>query len=434
MEAAVIAGTVLVIGIAVLLLLRVPIAVAVGFSAFASVAAVIGLEKASFVAAQRLFTGINSFTLLAIPFFILAGVLMNNGGIAGRLIDAAKVLVGRTPGSMAQTNVVANALFGSVSGAAVASAAAVGGVINPRMRKEGYDKNFTAAVNIASAPSGMLIPPSNTLIVYSLVSSTSIATLFIAGYIPGALWALACMVIVLLYVRRNKGIGVSERVSLRTALVTLWKAIPSVLMIVVVIGGILTGVFTPTESAAIAVVYCLVLGFLYRAIKVTDLPRIILDATKTTCIVMLLVGVSTIMSWVMAFSGIPNALSEAMLSFTDSPTVILILIMVILLVVGTFMDPTPAILIFVPIFLPIVTEFGVHPIHFGLMVTFNLCLGTITPPVGNVLFVGAKIANLRVEPVIKALVPFFIALIVMLFVVAFVPALTLWLPSLFGLL
>lgn len=433
MEAAVVAGVVLIVGIAVLLLLRVPIAVSVGFSAFLAVAAVIGMEKASFVAAQRLFTGINSFTLLAIPFFILAGVLMNNGGIASRLIDAAKVIVGRMPGSLAQTNVVANAMFGSVSGAAVASAAAVGGVVGPRMKKEGYDKNFAAAVNVASAPSGMLIPPSNTLIVYSLVSSTSIATLFIAGYLPGILWAVACMIVVGLYVHKHKGVGITERVTLRQGLITLWRAVPSILMIIIVIGGILAGVFTPTESAAIAVVYCLILGFAYRAIKVSDLPRIILDATKTTCIVMLLVGVSTIMSWVMAFSGIPSALSQAMLGFTNSPTVILLLIMVILLVVGTFMDPTPAILIFVPIFLPIVTEFGVHPIHFGLMVTFNLCLGTITPPVGNVLFVGAKIANLRVEPVIKALVPFFIALVIMLFVVTFVPGLSLWLPGLFGL-
>lgn len=433
MEAAVVAGVVLIVGIAVVLLLRVPIAVSVGFSAFLAVAAVIGMEKASFVAAQRLFTGINSFTLLAIPFFILAGVLMNNGGIASRLIDAAKVIVGRMPGSLAQTNVVANAMFGSVSGAAVASAAAVGGVVGPRMEKEGYDKNFAAAVNVASAPSGMLIPPSNTLIVYSLVSSTSIATLFIAGYLPGILWAVACMIVVGLYVHKHKGVGITERVTLRQGLITLWRAVPSILMIIIVIGGILAGVFTPTESAAIAVVYCLILGFAYRAIKVSDLPRIILDATKTTCIVMLLVGVSTIMSWVMAFSGIPSALSQAMLGFTNSPTVILLLIMVILLVVGTFMDPTPAILIFVPIFLPIVTEFGVHPIHFGLMVTFNLCLGTITPPVGNVLFVGAKIANLRVEPVIKALVPFFIALVIMLFVVTFVPGLSLWLPGLFGL-
>ncbi|MFL4474307.1 TRAP transporter large permease [Paeniglutamicibacter sp. MACA_103] len=434
MDAALVAGIVLVVGIAVLLLARVPIAVAVGISAFLAVAAVIGLEKASFVAAQRMFTGINSFTLLAIPFFILAGVLMNNGGIAGRLIDAAKVLVGRTPGSLAQTNVVANALFGSVSGAAVASAAAVGGVIGPRQRKEGYDRNFSAAVNIASAPSGMLIPPSNTLIVYSLVSSTSIATLFVAGYIPGILWALACMLVVWLYVRKRPELKNHTKVSLPVALLTIWRAVPSILMIVIVIGGILAGVFTPTESAAIAVVYCLILGFVYKAIKVGDLPRILIDATLTTAIVMLLVGVSTIMAWVMAFSGIPGAISSGLLGLTDSPTMILILIMVILLIVGTFMDPTPAILIFVPIFLPIVTTFGVDPIHFGIMVTFNLCLGTITPPVGNVLFVGARVAGLRAEPVIKALVPFFLALVAMLFVVTFIPQLSMWLPDVLGLL
>jgi tripartite ATP-independent transporter DctM subunit len=434
MDAALVAGIVLIVGIAVLLLARVPIAVAVGISAFLAVAAVIGLEKASFVSAQRMFTGINSFTLLAIPFFILAGVLMNNGGIAGRLIDAAKVLVGRTPGSLAQTNVVANALFGSVSGAAVASAAAVGGVIGPRQRKEGYDRNFSAAVNIASAPSGMLIPPSNTLIVYSLVSSTSIATLFVAGYIPGILWALACMFVVWLYVRKRPELKNHTKVSLPVALLTIWRAVPSILMIVIVIGGILAGVFTPTESAAIAVVYCLILGFIYKAIKVGDLPRILIDATLTTAIVMLLVGVSTIMAWVMAFSGIPGAISSGLLGLTDSPTLILILIMVILLIVGTFMDPTPAILIFVPIFLPIVTTFGVDPIHFGIMVTFNLCLGTITPPVGNVLFVGARVAGLRAEPVIKALVPFFLALVAMLFVVTFIPQLSMWLPDVLGLL
>ncbi|HAY44568.1 MAG TPA: hypothetical protein DCY59_14045 [Micrococcaceae bacterium] len=434
MDAALVAGIILIVGIAALLLCRVPIAIAVGFSAFAAVAAVIGLEKASFVAAQRMFTGINSFTLLAIPFFILAGVLMNNGGIAARLIDAAKVLVGRMPGSLAQTNVVANALFGSVSGAAVASAAAVGGVIGPRQREEGYNRNFSAAVNIASAPSGMLIPPSNTLIVYSLVSSTSIATLFVAGYIPGILWALACMLIVWLCVRKRTDLKQHEKVTLPAALLTLWRAVPSILMIVIVIGGILAGVFTPTESAAIAVVYCLILSFLYRAIKISDLPRILIDATQTTAIVMLLVGVSTIMAWVMAFSGIPAAISSGLLGLTDSPTIILILIMVILLIVGTFMDPTPAILIFVPIFLPIVTEFGVDPIHFGIMVTFNLCLGTITPPVGNVLFVGARVAGLRAEPVIKALVPFFIALMAMLFVVTFIPQLSMWLPEMLGLL
>jgi tripartite ATP-independent transporter DctM subunit len=433
MDIALIAGLVLVVGIAAMLLARVPIAVAVGLSAFLAIGAVIGFERGSFVAAQRMFTGVSSFTLLAIPFFILAGVLMNNGGIAARLIDAAKVLVGRMPSSLAQTNIVANALFGSVSGAAVASAAAVGTVVGPRPRQEGYDRGFAAAVNVASAPAGMLIPPSNTLIIYSLVSSTSIATLFVAGYVPGILWATACMAVVALMRSLRPKNDARERVTFGIALLTLWRAVPAVLMIVIVIGGILTGIFTPTESAAIAVLYSLILGFVYKNIKVRDLPGILLSATRTTAIVMLLIAVSTIMAWVMAFAGIPAAVSNALLGLTDNPAIILILIMLILLLVGTFMDPTPAILIFVPIFLPIVTEFGVDPIHFGIMVTFNLCLGTITPPVGNVLFIGAKVAELRVEPVIRGLVPFFIALIAVLFLVAFVPELSLWLQGLVGL-
>lgn len=429
METALLAGLILLVGIVVLIALAVPIAVAIGLSSVVAIIAVLGVDRAVLTTSQQMFAGINSFTLLAIPFFILAGVLMNNGGIASRLIDAAKVLVGRAPGSLAQTNVVANALFGSVSGAAVAAAAAVGTVMGPRQREEGYDRNFSAAVNVASAPSGMLIPPSNTFIVYSLVSSTSIAALFVAGYGPGLIWIIACMLVVYVYSKRHKGLKTSDRVTLAVALQTIVKAIPSLLMIVIVIGGILAGVFTPTESAAIAVVYSLVLGFIYRAIKVRDLPGILLNATKTTAIVMLLVGVSTAMSWLMSFARIPDLISDSLLGLTDSPTVILILMMIILLIVGTFMDPTPAILIFTPIFLPIVMEFGIHPVHFGTMIVYNLCVGTITPPVGNVLFVGARVAGLRIEPVISKLLPFLLALIVGLFLVVFVPELSLWLPT-----
>ena len=434
MDPAIVAGIILLVGIAVLLLLAVPIAVAVGISSFVALAVVIGAEPASFVGAQRLFTGINSFSLLAIPFFILAGELMNTGGIAGRLIDAAKVVVGRMPGSLAQTNVVANALFGSVSGAAVAAAAAIGTVMGPRQQAEGYPRAYSAAVNAASAPSGMLIPPSNTLIVYSLVSSTSIATLFMAGYGPGILWALACMVVVFIYTRRQPVAAGRERVPFGLAVTTILRAVPSLLMIVIVIGGILSGIFTPTESAVIAVLYCMVLGMVYRQIKLSHLPRILLDATRTSAIVMLLVGVSTIMSWIMSYSRIPQLVSDGLLGLTESPVLILLLILVILLVVGTFMDPTPAILIFTPIFLPIATELGMHPVHFGMVLILALCLGTITPPVGNVLFVSARVANLRVEPVIQALVPFFAALILALLVVTFVPQLSLWLPGVLGLL
>jgi tripartite ATP-independent transporter DctM subunit len=433
MEPATLAGLILLIGIAAMIVLSVPIAVAIGLSAAFAAMSLLGVEGAVLTSSQRMFTGINSFTLLAIPFFVLAGVLMNNGGIAGRLIDAAKVLVGRMPASLAQTNVVANAMFGAVSGAAVAAAAAVGTVMTPRMKEDRYDPKFSAAVNVASAPAGMLIPPSNTFIVYSLVSSTSIAALFMAGVGPGLVWVLACMIVVFVYSRKHKELRGADHPTFGQGLLVLWRAVPSLLMIVVVIGGILTGVFTATESAAIAVFYCLVLGFLYRAIKVRDLPGILLDAARTTAIVMLLVGVSSILSWVMSFARIPDIISDLMLGLTDNPTIILILMMIILLVVGTFMDPTPAILIFTPIFLPIVMEFGINPVHFGTMIVYNLSLGVITPPVGNVLFVGSRVAGLRIEPVISKLVPFLISLTIGLFLVVFVPALSLWLPTTMGL-
>ncbi|MET7074069.1 TRAP transporter large permease [Trueperella pyogenes] len=432
-----VAGLILLVGIILLIATSVPIAVAIGLPTVIAAMAVMSPDVAAMSIAGRMFTGVNSFSLLAIPFFILAGVLMNSGGIASRLIDAAKVLVGRMPASMALTNIVANGLFGSVSGAAVAAASAVGTIMNPRMVKDGYSREYTAAVNVASAPSGILIPPSNTFIVYSLVSSTSIAALFMAGVGPGTLWVVACMIVALiLYYRYEKKnvVQVTERPSAKLIAVTLWRAIPSLLMIVIVVGGILGGAFTATESSAIAVVYCLVLGFLYKNIKVRDLPGILLSATRTTAVVMFLVAVSAGLSWVMAFARIPDMIASGLLGITDSPTGILIIIMLILLVVGTFMDPTPAILIFVPIFLPIVTSMGIHPVHFGAMVVMNLSVGVITPPVGNVLFVGAKVAGLRIEPVVSKLWQFLVGIVMALFVVVFVPAVSLWLPGVLGLI
>ncbi|AKK11336.1 TRAP transporter large permease [Corynebacterium uterequi] len=428
-----VAALILLIGVIVLIAASVPIAVAIGLPSMLAAMAVLGPENAVQAITQRMYTGANSFSLLAIPFFVLAGALMNSGGIATRLIDAAKVLVGRMPASLAQTNVVANAMFGSVSGAAVAAASAVGTVMTPRMREEGYSRPYAAAVNVASAPAGMLIPPSNTFIVYSLVSSTSIAALFMAGVGPGLLWVVAVIAVALLLARKENYQRETEHPSLRVAAVTLWRAVPSLAMIVIVIGGILAGWFTPTESAAIAVVYCLVLGLAYRNIGLLDLPRILLEATRTTSIVMLLVAVSSALSWVMAFAGIPDLIASGLLAVSESKVIILLIIMLILLVIGTFMDPTPAILIFVPIFLPIVTDLGVDPVHFGAMVVMNLSLGVITPPVGNVLFVGSQVAGLRIEPVIAKLWPFLIGLIIALFVVVFVPQFSLWLPTVMGL-
>lgn len=437
MDVTTLAALVLVVGIAIGLSLSIPIGISIGLPSFIAMMVAQGdLPLAAENSASRLFTGMNNFTLLAIPFFILAGVIMNRGGIATRLVDAAKVLVGRMPAGLAQTNVAANALFGSVSGAAVAAAAAVGQVMNPRLVKEGYKPSWAAAVNVASAPSGMLIPPSNTFIVYSLVSSTSIAALFMAGVGPGLVWVSAVMIIVLLTQKANRLPGHEQEPhpTFKQSLVVLWRAIPSLLMIFIVVGGILFGWFTATESSAIAVVYCLVLGFAYRMIKVKEIPGILLEAGRTTAIVMLLVGVSSILSYIMSFAQIPQLISDLLLGFTDSKTVILIIMMVILLAVGTFMDPTPAILIFVPIFIGITDAFGIDRVHLGTMVVYNLSVGVITPPVGNVLFVGARVAGLKLEPVIGKLLWFLMAIIGGLFVVVFIPEISLWLPRTLGLL
>ena len=433
MDPAALAALILLGGIAVFLLMGAPISIAVGISALLAMFTALGVENGVLTAAQQVFRGINSFPLLAIPFFVLAGVIMNQGGIALRLVNAAKVMVGKMPGSLAQTNVAANALFGAVSGSGVAAAAAIGSTIGPIQAREGYDKSFAAAVNIASAPSGMIIPPSNLMIVYSLVSSTSVAALFVAGYIPGAMWAAACMIIVYLYARKRPELKMTERIPFAVGAKTILAAVPALMLIVVVIGGILAGFFTPTEGSNIAVVYSLVLSFIYKTIKVSQLPKMLMDAARTTAVVMFLVGVSSIMGFVMSFARIPAMASEAIFSVSSNPIVILLLIAVILLILGCFMDPTPAVLIFTPILLPIVVAMGIHPVHFGIMMVFNLSIGTITPPVGPILFVGAKVADISIEDVIRRLLPFFGALILVLIMVIFTPSLSMWLPTQLGL-
>lgn len=433
MDVAVQAAMILFFGVAILLVIGAPISVSVGIASVLAMFSILEADNALLTSAQRMFTGMNSFALLAIPFFILAGVIMNNGGIAIRLVNCAKVLSGRLPGSLAHTNIVANMLFGSISGSAVAAAAAVGGTMTPLQEKEGYRREFSAAVNIASAPTGMLIPPSNTLIVYSLVSGgTSIAALFMGGYIPGILWGLGCM-IVAFFLAKKFGYKSEGGVTLMQALRVFWDAIPSLLLIVIVIGGIIGGVFTATEGSAIAVVYSLLLSFFYRTIKLKDLPRILLESTKTTAIVIFLIGVSSIMSWVMAFTNIPNMIASGLLGLTDNIFIILLIMNIVLLIVGTFMDPTPAVLIFTPIFWPIAQSFGIDPVHFGIMVVFNLSIGTITPPVGPVLFVGTKVANLRIEHVVRPLLPFFAVTVVVLMLITYIPQLSLFIPKLLGL-
>jgi len=423
---------ILIVSFIILLSLGVPIAYSLGISAVLTL--IVSVDSlATFTAlAQRLATGLDSFTLLAIPFFILAGQLMNRGGIAIRLIDFAKVLVGRLPGGLAFVNIVANMLFGAISGSAGASASAIGGFMTPVMKKEGYPKPFSAAVNITSATTGLIIPPSNILIVYSLASGgVSIATLFIAGYIPGILVGLTLM-LVAGYYSHNYGIEVGEKVSFKYGLLKFFDALPSLFLLVIVIGGIIAGIFTATEASTIAVLYTLILSFIYREITFRDLPSILLHTVGTVSIVMLLIATSIALSWVLSFENIPQNISAILLNISESKIVIFLIINMVLLFVGVFMDMTPAVLIFTPIFLPVALKFGVHPVHFGIMMIMNLCVGLCTPPVGAVLFIGCSVANVKIEQVIKPLLPFFIAMIISLLLVTYIPILSLWLPGLFG--
>jgi tripartite ATP-independent transporter DctM subunit len=323
-------------------------------------------------------------------------------------------------------------LFGAISGSAAAAATAVGGIMAPEMEREGYESGFGVAVNVTSATTGLLIPPSNILIVYSLASGgASIAALFLAGYVPGILVGLMLMVVAgVIAVRR--GYPRSESVALRETLRRFVDALPSLFLLIVVMGGIVAGLFTATEAAAIAVLYALVLALAYREITLRDMPGILLDSAATTAIVMLLIGTSMGMSWIMAYVNIPQELTASILSLTESPLVILLLINLILLGVGMFMDMTPAVLIFTPIFLPIAVNLGIDPVHFGIIMVLNLCIGLCTPPVGSVLFIGVSVAGTGISKVIRPLLPLFVAMIAALLLVTYFPALSLWLPGLFG--
>jgi TRAP-type C4-dicarboxylate transport system permease large subunit len=479
---------ILVVSFVVLLVLGVPIAFSIGISGIITMLVSIDLIPALTTFSHRMATGLDSFAMLAIPFFILAGNIMNSGGIAIRLIDFARVLVGTIPGGLAMVNVLANMLFGAISGSAAASASAIGSIMGPEMKKEGYPENFSTAVNITSATTGLSIPPSNILIIYSLASGgVSITALFLAGYIPGLLTGLGIMITamaMLIYKKQGmpamvkslmvvlaivvgfyifyKGVSFARgsfniiinwilAIALAGAF-AVWgfiktknnkvkalygmrkflDAVPSLLLLIIVIGGIVAGYFTATEASAMAVLYSLLLALFYGEISIKDLPAIILRSVRTTAIVLLLVATSIALSWIMAYENIPQNVSEGLLSISSNPIMILLIINLILLFVGIFMDMTPAVLIFTPIFLPIVTAMGVDPVHFGIIMVLNLSVGLCTPPVGSVLFIGCSVSGLSIDKVIKPLIPMFIAMVVVLMLVTYLPQISLWLPQSLG--
>lgn len=431
------AAIVLVVIFFFMLAMSVPISFSIIASALITIIMFLNPQFGMFISAQKMASGIDSFSMLAVPFFILAGQLMSSGGIARKLINLAMLILGKVPGSLALTNIAGNAMFGSLSGSGIAAATAIGGVMNPLEKEEGYDPGFSAATNIATAPVGQLIPPTNSFIVYSAASGgASVATLFMAGWIPGLLWAFCCMVVAFVYAKK-KGYVVkrTEKITASEAVKTVLDAIPSLLLIVIVIGGILSGVFTPTEAAGVAVAYAFILAvFVYKNIKLSEMKDVLVSTATMTTIVMLIIGASSVLSFVLSFTGLPQAISNLMLGLTTNKVILLLLINIILLVVGTFMDMAPALLIFTPIFLPVAQSVGMDAIQFGVMIVMNLSIGTITPPVGSVLFVGCSVAELKVEDVIRRLLPYFAAICVSLLFVTFVPAVSTWLPTVLGLM
>ena len=409
-----------------------PVAWSIAISSLLTIIVSIPLLPAVTTIAQRMATALDSFALLAIPFFILSGQLMTQGGIADRLIRFAKTIVGALPGGLALINIISAMLMGAIAGSAMASASAMGSILGPEMEKEGYAKQYGAAVNITSATIGLIIPPSNVLIVYSLASGgVSIAALFLAGYIPGILTGLFLMIVAGIWAKKHH-YKTFKRSSLNEIAHSFLIAFPSLLLLVIVIGGIVGGLFTATEASAIAVLYSVVLGFVYKEIKFNDIPKILLDSAKTSAVVMLLIAASMGMSWIMSYENIPQNLSDFLLNISDNKIIILFIINILLLFVGIFMDITPAVLIFTPIFLPVVKTLGIDPIQFGIMMVLNLCIGLCTPPVGSVLFVGIGIAKTSIEKVIRPLLPMFFAMILALILITFIPQITLWLPRIFN--
>jgi tripartite ATP-independent transporter DctM subunit len=421
---------ILIVSFFVLLLLNVPIAVCIAVSTVLTIYS-LGTVPTSYIVSQRMATGISSFSLLAIPFFILSGVLMGEGGMARRLMDFANALVGRFHGGLAYVNTMTCMLFGAVSGSAAAAVSSVGGFMIPEMERKGYGREFSVALTTTSATTGLLIPPSNIMIVFAVVAGgVSVADLFMAGIVPGIVMGLLIMFACFL-MNRGEQVGTGGAADLRTVLRSAFGAVPSLLLILLVMGGILGGVFTATEASAVAVAYAFALTvFIYREVKVKDLPRILLRAAKTTSVVMILIGASQAMSWALAYEQVPQKVSEALLEISSNPIAIFLIINLLLLVVGIFMDMTPAVLIFTPIFLPVVVGLGMDPVHFGILMITNLCIGLCTPPVGTCLFVGCSVGRTTIARVVRPLLPLFIAMVIGLMLVTYIPQLSLWLPEL----
>ena len=419
----------------VMLFAGVPISAGIGIaSCLTAFSAGMPFDKFAFVAAQKCFDGVDSFSLLALPFFSLGGNIMNKGGIAKRLVRLARLLVGKVPGYLAATNVLANMFFGAVSGSSVAATSAMGSIMSPLEADEGYDPNYSAAVNICSAPTGILIPPSGPLILYSITAGgVSVAALFMGGYLTGALLGIA-VIAVAIYLALKKGYKASTVKEEDSTLKVVIDAVPSLLAVIIVMGGILGGIFTATEAGVVMCLYCGLLAIIYREMDLKTFYNLLADTMKSSATILFLIAASSIMSYVMSYTGIPAAISQMLMSISSNRYVLLLIMNVFLLVMGMFLDLTPAVLIFTTIFLPIARSIGMSDVHFGLMLIMNLGIGSVTPPVGSCLFVGCGVGHVKIEGVTKYIVPMFAAMVIALFLVTFIPAIPLCVPKLCGLI
>lgn len=411
-----------------LLVLGLPISYVLGGAGLAAVLAHGKLNLT--IVAGKMFEGLDSFALLAIPFFMLAGGLMNEGGITRRLVTFARVLIGWVAGGLAYVNVVASMLFAGISGSAAAEASAIGSVMIPAMKREGYDEDFAAALTAAASTMGPIIPPSIPLILYGIIANVSIGALFLAGAVPGVLLGLGFMAQVVYYTR-TRAYPAEPRPTAREFFAAAKDAVLAVTMPAIIIGGILGGAFTATESSAVAAVYAFVLGvFVYREIRWSRIPALLADAGLGTAIVMLVIGASELFGWVLAREQVPARLAEVVLSVSESPWAVLLLVNLLLFVLGIWLEPAPLLIILVPVLAPLAAKVGVDPIHFGVVVVINAVIGLITPPVGASLFVVCSVGRLSLDRVSRAVWPFVAMAFVILLLVTYVPALSTWLPAL----
>ena len=415
----------------ILLLLNMPISFAIGIGAVISGLTLWDVDNTTIV--QRMLAAINVFPLLAVIFFIFSGVLMARGGISARLVRMAEVIVGRIPGGLAHINILSSMFFGGVSGSAVADVSSIGAMMIPAMEKDGYSRPYATAVTLTSAIMGPIIPPSIAMIIFAHVAgSVSIAGLFLAGAIPGVLIGIGLMVVAFVNAKLYHG-KVIPPIPLKEKLIRIVDGVAGMMTIVIILGGITSGIFTATEAGAVAAFYALILTvFIYRSIKIRELPAILYECCIINAVVLFLVATSSVFTWILTYENFPTMVSDMLLAITENKIIILLILNVLLLFLGMFIDQTPAIIMLVPVFLPLAQRLDIHLIHLGVIVVINLSFGLITPPVGTSLFVGCRIANLPITAVVRPMLPFLPIMIGILLLVTYVPSIIMWLPTIFG--